>query len=117
MNDPESPISPASSPSSDSQTIYEMRGAIESLRGVFQVVALSGIVLSATVMMYLYQQVSVVRRQNDELIAYINEFNTNVVPRVEMARTNLQVFAKTNASIEPLVRKYFPPTNAAPSKP
>ena len=84
---------------------------------VFQVVALSGIVLSATVMMYLYQQVSVVRRQNEELITYINEFNTNVVPRVEMARTNLKAFAATNASIDPLMKKYFPPTNAAPFSP
>ena len=114
MNDPESPISPASSPSSDSQTIYEMRGAIESLRGVFQVVALSGIVLSATVMMYLYQQVSVVRRQNDELIAYINDFQTNIYPKFEMSRTNLQEFAKSNATIVPLINKYFPPTNATP---
>ena len=117
MNDPEAPITPASSSSSDAQTINEMRGAIESLRGVFQVVALSGIVLSATVMMYLYQQVSLVRRQNEELITYINDFNTNMVPKVDMARTSLQAFAKTNASIEPLVRKYFPPTNAAPFAP
>jgi hypothetical protein len=117
MNDPETPITPGPNTSSDAQTIHEMRGAIESLRGVFQVVALSGIVLSATVMMYLYQQVSIVRRQNDELITYINDFNTNVVPKVEMARTNLQAFAKTNASLEPLVKKYFPPTNAAPFAP
>jgi hypothetical protein len=114
MNDPETPITPTPNSASDLQTINEIRGAIESLRGVFQVVALSGIVLSATVMMYLYQQVSLVRRQNDELNAYINDFQTNLHPKVEIARTNLQAFAKSNATIVPLINKYFPPTNAAP---
>src|SRR5213595_3101262 len=98
MSDPENPISSpqTQTPSSDTQTISEIRSAVESLRGVFQVVALSGIVLSATLLLFLYKEVSVARRQNLELMGYINDHNTNLVPRIEMSRTNLEAFAKTN---------------------
>lgn len=99
---------------SDAQSLGEIRSAIESLRGVFQVVALSGIVLSCTVMAFLYKENAVVKRQSDDLRNYINEYNTNVAPKIEMAQTNLEAFAKTNPTIVPLLKKYFP-TNSAPT--
>lgn len=111
-------------PTTNAQTIAELRSAIESLRGVFQVVALSGIVLSGTLMLFLYKEVSVVRRQNEELRANLNDYYTNFLPKIEMTRTNLEAFARTNPSIIPLLKKYFPtnqPAKAAtpppPSKP
>jgi hypothetical protein len=112
MSDSEIP----NSPTSEAQTTREIRSAIESLRGVFQVVALSGIVLSATILTFLYKEVSVVRRQNIELINYLSEFNTNVVSKIESARTNLPAFAKTNPTLDPIVKKYFA-TNAAAKTP
>ena len=122
MNPADNPIQSPAAPanvSSDAQMLTEIRGAIQSLRGVFQVVALSGIVLSCTVLAFLYKEVSVVRRQNDELRGYVIEYNTNVAPKIDMARSNLIVFARTNPTIMPLLKKYFP-TNApatAPKKP
>jgi hypothetical protein len=117
MNAPENPT--PSAPATDAQTVAEMRNAIESLRGVFQVVCLSGIVLSGTVLAFLYKEVSVVKRQNDELTAYIVEYNTNVAPKIEMARSNLLIFARTNPTIVPILKKYFPTNTpvAAPTKP
>jgi hypothetical protein len=111
MNDPEIPGSSAPGNAFDAQSTKEIRYAIDSLRGVFQVVALSGIVLSATLLTFLYKEVSVVRRQNNELITYLNDFQTNIGSKIEAARTNLPTFAKTNASIEPIMKKYFA-TNA-----
>jgi hypothetical protein len=116
MSDSNNPISSASTTVSDPQTTTEIRAAIESLRGVFQVVALSGIVLSATLLTFLYKEVSVVRRQNNELIGYLNDFNTNVVSKIESARTNLPTFAKTNPTIDPIIKKYFA-TNAPAKTP
>jgi hypothetical protein len=107
----------ASPTSSDAQTISEMRSAIESLRGVFQVVALSGIVLSATFLMYFYKQVSAARRQNDELKTYIIDYNTNVLPKIEMSRTNLEAFAKANPTVVPILRKYLATNTPATSTP
>jgi hypothetical protein len=103
-------------PADESQTISEMRSAIESLRGVFQVVALSGIVLSATMLLYLYKEVSVVKRQNDELRNYIIDYNTNLMPKIELTRTNLEAFAKSNSSAMPIFKKYFS-TNAPVTTP
>jgi hypothetical protein len=102
--------------SPDAQTLSEIRGAIESLRGVFQVVALSGIVLSCTILAYLYKEVSVIQRQNNELRSNVMEYNTNVAPKIGMARTNLEAFSRTNPTFVPLLKKYFP-TNAPASKP
>jgi hypothetical protein len=121
MNDLPTSGTPEPSSSSDAQTITELRASIESLRGVFQVLALSGIVISATLLAFLYKEVSMVRRQGNELMAYINEYQTNLAPKIELVRTNLQTFAKSNASIEPLVKKYFstntPAATTAPAKP
>ena len=98
------------------KSLSAFRAAIDSLRGVFQVVALSGIVLSATLLTFLYKEVSVVRRQNNELIVYLNDFNTNVVSKIESARTNLPAYAKTNPTIDPIIKKYFA-TNAPDKTP
>jgi hypothetical protein len=116
MSDSLTPENASPTTSSDAQTISEMRAAIESLRGVFQVVALSGIVLSATFLMYFYRQVSAARRQNDDLKAYIIDYNTNILPKIEMSRTNLEAFAKSNPTVLPILRKYFA-TNAPASTP
>jgi hypothetical protein len=116
MNDPEIPSSPTPATASDAQATSEIRAAIESLRGVFQVVALSGIVLSATLLAYLYKEVSIVKRQNSELMGYINDFDKNLGPKIEAARTNLPTFAKTNPTIEPIIKKYFA-TNSPPPAP
>ena len=105
---------------SDAQTLNEMRAAIESLRGVFQVVALSGIALSCTMFFFFYREGLQARRQNTELKAFVNEYNTNVWPKVDIARTNLEAFAKTNPTFVPIFRKYFSTnaggTNPAPAK-
>ena len=116
MNDSEIPNSPTPTTAPDAQTTNEFRAAIESLRGVFQVVALSGIVLSATLLAYLYKEVSIVKRQNTELLGYINDFDKNLGPKIEAARTNLPAFAKTNPTIEPIIKKYFA-TNTPPPPP
>lgn len=107
MNDLPTSGTPDPIRSTEAQTISELRASIESLRGVFQVLALSGIVISATLLAFLYKEVSTVRRQGNELMVYLNEYQTNLAPKIELARTNLQAFAKSNASIEPLVKKYF----------
>ncbi|HUS37646.1 MAG TPA: hypothetical protein VM680_20020 [Verrucomicrobiae bacterium] len=110
MSAPENP-----NPSSDAQTIAELRSAVDSLRGVFQVVALSGIVLSCTIFLFFFRETKSIRRQNDEFRVVINEFDTNVLPKIEMARTNLEAFARTNPTFVPIYKKYFP-TNAPDTK-
>lgn len=116
MSAPENPNT-----SSDAQTIAQLRSAVESLRGVFQVMALSGIVLSCTIFLFFYRETKSIRRQNDEFMVVIREFETNVNPKIEMARTNLEAFARTNPTFVPVYKKYFSTnaanTNAAPPKP
>lgn len=116
MSSPESPNT-----SSDAQTIAELRSAVESLRGVFQVIALSGIVLSCTIFLFFYRETKSIRRQNDEFMVVINDFEKNVNPKIETARTTFEAFARTNATFVPIYKKYFGTnaanTNAATPKP
>ncbi|MGZ5546210.1 MAG: hypothetical protein ACXWIU_16205, partial [Limisphaerales bacterium] len=75
------------------------------------------IVLSFTILAYLYKQTAVIQRQNFEMTTVALDYNTNVAPKIEMARTNLEAFARTNPSFLPVLRKYFPTTNAPLTKP
>ena len=115
------PENPNPNTTSDAQLLSEMRAAIESLRGVFQVAALSGIVLSCTLGLFFYREVRTARRQNDEFKAFVTEYNTNVLPKLDAVRTNLEAFSRTNASFAPIYRKYFATnsaaTNAGPARP
>jgi hypothetical protein len=112
------PENPNPNTASDAQLLNEIRAAVESLRGVFQVAALSGIVLSCTLLLYFYRETRLVGRQNAEFKAFIADYNANTMPKLDAARTNLQVFARTNPTFVPIFNKYFATnsaaTNAAP---
>lgn len=85
----------------------DIRKVLESLRTMFHLAALCGIVLAAVMYVFLYKQVAGIQRQNTELNNYIQDYNTTVVPSVELARKNLQAYGQTNASFAPVFRKYF----------
>jgi hypothetical protein len=103
MNTPETPNGPR-----DGQEIAEIRQAVESLRTMFHLSALCGIVVGVSLYLFLHKQTANVQRGNDELRGYVEDYNTNFVPKVEIMRTNLEAFAKTHATLAPLLDKYFP---------
>jgi hypothetical protein len=105
------PLEPVAEP----KTVSDLRAAHESLRTMFQLSILCGIVLSASVFVLVYKQVASNQRQAFELQSIINEHQTNWAPKVEIARTNLAAFARENPSLAPILQKYFP-SNSAPRR-
>jgi hypothetical protein len=111
MSLPETPTGAA-----DTQALADVRRALDSLRTMFHLAALCGIVLSAVIYAFLYKEVKGLSRQNEDLRAYVQDFDANMAPKIRMAETNLAVFARTNPSFAPLFRKYFSTNAPAPAK-
>lgn len=95
----------------------DVASAVESLRTMFHFAALCGIVLGVTLYVYIHKQVAWMKRQNQELVTFIEDYNSNVVTKVDMTRTNLEAFARTDPSIRPLLLKYFGNSNNAAPRP
>jgi hypothetical protein len=96
-------------PSADPQpaALSELRDAHESLRTLFQLSVLCGIVLSASVSFLVFKQVAAIHRQSAGLQAMIGDHNTNWSPRLHFARTNLEAYAAKDPSVAPIIQKYF----------
>lgn len=113
---------PAESP--ERKALLELKRAHLSLRTMFHLLALCSLLLTGTIFVILFQQVSLLRRQMDDTTTVMNDYNNVFIPQLEAVRTNLQAFATTNPSLDPILRKYFstnslikPATNApAPTK-
>ena len=106
MNIPERPVE-----SPERKAILELKQAVLSLRTMFHLMALCSLLLTGAFFVIIFQQVSLLRRQADEIRLRINDYNTAVAPQLQGIQTNLAAFAATNKSLEPLMRRYFP-TNA-----
>ena len=111
MNLPES--NPTPNPAADSperRAIIELRKSHASMRMMFHLLALCALMLTATIFVLFFKQLSATRRQVDESVAYIQEYN-KLVPQIDIVRGNLASFARTNDALNLVLRKYFP-TNA-----
>ena len=113
MNIPEH--KPAESP--ERKAVLELKRAHLSLRTMFHLLALCSLMITGTIFVILFQQVSLLRRQSDEMLAHINDYNRVFVPQIEAVRTNLQAFAVTNQSLKPILARYFPTNSQAKAIP
>jgi hypothetical protein len=102
MNDlPSNPVSTQAPESAG------LRDSIESLRTLFQLAVLCGIVLSASISFLVFKQVAGMRRQAATMQMLIDDHNTNWYPRVQAARTNLEAYAAKDPTLAPILHKYF----------
>lgn len=116
MNSETPPASPEEAPQfAERQLVEELRQAVFSLRTMLHISALCGIVLSATIFVVFFKEVSTLRRQNDDMAAYINEYNKSFVPLAESVRTNLVDYARFHPTLAPILQKYYA-TNSAPAR-
>jgi hypothetical protein len=96
---------PAESP--ERKALLELKHAHLSLRTMFHLLALCSLLLTGTIFVILFQQVSLLRRQMEDTAMVANDYNNVFIPQLEAVRTNLQAFARTNQSLDPILRKYF----------
>ena len=97
--------------------VTELRRSHESLRTLFQLAVLCGIVLSMSVSFLVFKQVAAMRRQSLGLQTMIDDHNTNWIPRLHIARTNLEAYAIKDPTLAPIVQKYFATNQPARSTP
>ncbi len=85
----------------------DLRRAHLKLRAMVHLSALCGIILSATIFVFLFKQLAVTRRQNDELKAYVQDYNASFVPLAEAVRTNMLNFCRSHPTLAPILQKYY----------
>jgi hypothetical protein len=85
-----------------------------SLRRLVQATAVSVLILTGTVFIYLYRQVVLVRRQTAELGRYLAEVDRSGMPEfVEKVRSSFNDYRKTHPDFNPIYIRFFG-TNEAP---
>jgi hypothetical protein len=97
--------------SAERKALIELRKAHGNLRVMFHLLALSCLMLTGIIFVIIYKQLSLLRRDFDEMTASVNDYQKTFVPQVEALRVNLEAFAKTNESFRPILQRFFP-TNA-----
>jgi hypothetical protein len=107
VNFPE-PEKAAAAESPERKALIELRKAHSGLRTQFHIMALSCVMLTATLFVIILKQVSLLRRDRDEMGAVVNDYNKVFVPQLEMVRVNLEAYGKTNEAFLPVLRRYFP---------
>lgn len=110
MNFPE-PEKTAAAESPERKALIELRKAHANLRVMFHLLTICCLMVTGIVFVIIFKQVSLLRRDLDEMTAVVDEYNKVFVPQLETVRVNLEAFEKTNASLAPVMRRYFP-TNA-----
>lgn len=116
MNFPE-PEKPAATESLERKALLELRKAHGTLRVQFHLLALCCLMITGTLFVIIFKQVSLLRRDLDDMTAAVNDYNKVFVPQLETVRVNLEAYAKTNESFTPVLRRYFPANSkgAAPA--
>jgi hypothetical protein len=105
VNFPENPAATPESP--ERKAIIELRKAHASMLTLFQLLALCCLLLTGSIFVVIFKQVSVARKQVDEAVAYVQDYNKTFAPQIELVRAELEAIAKTNQGLVPLMRRYF----------
>ena len=86
------------------------------LRILTQAIAVSMLILTGTVFVFIYRQVVLVRRQTAELARYIAEVDRSGIPAfVEQVRGKFNAFRKEHPDFNPIYTRYFG-TNEPPGE-
>jgi hypothetical protein len=113
MSDSLSPMaSPSAAPMPSLEALVQ---AHQSLRSAFHVTLVMFVILTGSLFVFFLREVSLARRQINELTQVVAEYEKNAVPLMEDFRTKLQVFARSHPDFQPIYTRYFGMSNASPS--
>ena len=114
MSDSQPPDSVSAPDPTPNLTLQSLAAAHESLRAAFHVTLVLLLILTGSLFVFFLREVSIARRQINELTKVVTDYQKNVFPVMEDFRTKLQAFAKTHPDFAPIYAKYFG-TNAPPA--
>ena len=113
MNDPQFPFgsTPADQPA---LTLESLLAAHQSLRRSFHLALVMLLILSGSLFVFFLRELSLARRQVQELAQVVSDYEKNTFPIMENFRSKLQAFAQTHPDFNPIYAKYFgAPTGSA----
>lgn len=88
----------------------EMTQAYKRLRNLIHCIAISLIILTGTVFVFILREVVMVRGQTRKAVAYIQEFQDSNLPLVmQQLQKELFEFAQKNADFRPVLARYMQP--------
>jgi hypothetical protein len=111
MNDPTSPLPVPEVPG---LTLEALADAYQGLRTALHVTLVMLVILCGALFVFFLREVSLARRQINELAQVVADYQKSSLPLMEDFRTKLQVFTRAHPDFAPLYAKYFGSTNAAP---
>ncbi len=88
-------------------TVNELQESLRYLRNLFHIAMIGVIVLSCSFSLYLFKQISMLRRQAADMEAFVTDYETNTRPRIETFVNELTQFAKANPDFSPILNKYL----------
>ncbi len=94
----------AENSSSESLSLTE---EVRSLRAILNWGMLAALLLTGSVFLYLLRELSLVRRQTQDLRQYVYEYRNTSLPVMEDLRVKLEKFATTNPDFNGIYRRYF----------
>jgi len=118
MTDPELPAELKSEPMAEAESWQQ---AFQWLRNLFVVVLILLVVLSGSLNLYLYRQVSLANRQLNEtrpgIERMVTDYQTKTFPVISTVVSNLQGFAKANPEFGTTVLNRYLGSNSLPATP
>lgn len=115
-------LTPFPRPSEANPSLEELQRSVRSLRFALNVALLAMVLLSGSVSIYLFRQVSLLRRQVDTAgrtaLQAARNYNENVLTQAVSFERQLLVFAQTNREFAARLVRFFPtPTNTPAATP
>lgn len=112
------PISPLPARSALTPSVQDLHRELSSLRLAVQIMLVSLVILTGALGVYLFRQVSLLRRQADAsrrlAETMYQNYNLNVATQAQNLEKELLAFANTNAEFRARLARFYP-SNAAPA--
>jgi hypothetical protein len=110
MNEPEVPAVPHPDPRPE-PGLENLQESYRSLRNSFHVTLVLLLILTGSLFVSYLREVSIARKQINDLTQAVADYERNAVPLVEDFRTKLFNFTRTHPDFTPIYNKYFGTTN------
>ncbi len=100
-------------------TVEELQRTLRSLRFALNIALVSMVLLAGSVSIYLFRQVTLLRRQVETAgrtaVQAANHYNVNVLTQAVNFERALLTFSQTNAEFARRMARYFPQASNAPA--
>lgn len=102
-------------PATDGSSVAALQQEVQFLRTLLVVSLMSLILLSFSVNIYVFRQVSIIRKELDASNVALKEYQTKREPLINSFISSLQAFSRIHTDLIPVLERYGIGPAAAPS--